>query len=274
MSEKFLDQSYREDLSTYLVEVSTKRPHFHGDLRTLVFECERRYAKGDVLAVHDALLACEQGFLPLPLWLSAALRRHFVESLTGGVTGTRGRGKSPVGEAKKRLRMEVHYRMVHTVLRLAQTLEIERVFASLVGERNQDHVFPRVILEKIQDPRFDVGLADFTSTLDGAYETASKLLRGTFAQAEARTIRRSFKTLERMRTSSDESLPEHIEWFSECQPETLEALGLQIELSDVEMYAWENGFEVLEPEAPLPNGAVENGFFIDVTNCAFPARKG
>ena len=258
MTKRSLDPSHKEDLSGFLVEVRAIRPHFHGDLSKLVFDCQLRYEQGDVLAVHDALVACEQGCLPLPIWLSAAPMSHFVDSLTGGAPGSKGRGKSPMGEARKRLRSEVHFRTVQAVRRLARCVEAERFVASFAGERSLHHVFPKLIWDKITDPRHELQISDFTTSLEGAYLAASKLLRGTFAQAEARTIRRSFKSVERQRTARDTHLSEKIEWYSTCLPETLQAFGLQIELSEVEMYAWENGFTVVEME-PDPDAVPRSG---------------
>ncbi|MCR9109696.1 hypothetical protein [Marivita sp. XM-24bin2] len=291
MTRGWIDQSYLEDLSDYLVSVSVKRPHFHREMQSKVLDCEFRYIEGDQLAVHDALLHCERGSLPLPLWLSHAVRECVVSSLTGGFSGTRGRSNSLLGHAQKELRQQVHYRTVHRIREISIGLSGERLVASIFRQNSKpmdrklaeeiskfrdyarlpSHQFPRNWWAKIYDKDCSVELRDFEASagksvlsLSQAYETASKILRGTFAQAEPRTIRKSFKDITKMVEQDEDGRKRMLRWFSEADPSTLDALGLNIEMDDIEMSAWEMGQDILDPEVGEYFGVEGDSLFIEI----------
>jgi hypothetical protein len=269
MNEQKLDPKYLEDQSEYLVEVTTKRPYFHREMPGAVNDCETRFRNGDSLAIHDALLRCERGGLPLPLWLSQAVRERVIDSLTGGQKGSRGRSNSPLGQSTKKLKQETHYRFVKKCQRISTALRDERLAAGILTKGrlelmgDQQHVFPAAIWERIEDPKCDLEIDDFGDTLTSNYSVTSKLLRGTFAQAEPRTIRKSYKTRQKSITEDAHRYSDAFDWFTEADPETLEALGLQVELSEAEMSAWQMGQEFVEPEADRTYGQDEISFDVD-----------
>ncbi|MFT5651726.1 MAG: hypothetical protein ACI9TZ_003223 [Yoonia sp.] len=252
MTDNRLDPKYLEDLSEYHVAVTVKRPYFYRDMVSAVFRCEGRFKDGDILAVYDALLLCELGGLPLPMWLSHAVRDLVVDALTGGVRGSRGRGNSPLPSAMKELKKQAHYRLVMICQRISKTLEAEKMVANILTDGrkeaigNLSHVFPPVILELVEDPKSGLTVEDFDSTLSASYIAVSKILRGTFAQAEPRSIRASYKAVQK---AVDAGGLDHVGWFATAEPETLKAFGMQADMNDAEMSAWEMGQQYMEPVA-------------------------
>lgn len=278
-----LDPRLREDLSEYLVVVSTKRPHFYKEMQSGLLDCEHRFNEGDALALHDAVLFCERGGLPMPPWMSGALRQYLVEGLSGGITGSKGRGNSPFGNAKKRLKQQVHFRLVRKCASIALSLKTEKVIKNIVTQGrsnelgNMRHVFPPAIWEQILDQENSLNLDDFSSTLDSHYIAVSKILRGTFAQAEPRTIMNSCKKEREIMKDSIVELPDgnrasnYIDWIERTDPETLEAFGLQIELSEAELSAFHMGSELVDIEADRSD--VHEHFFNPSINFEDSAEK-
>jgi hypothetical protein len=251
MTDNRLDPKYLEDLSEYIVEVTVKRPYFYRHMIRAVNRCEGRFEDGDILAVYDAILLCELGGLPLPMWLSHAVRDLVVNALTGGVRGSKGRSNSPLPSAMKELKKQAHYRFVMICQRISSRIKAEKIVAKILPDdfkqsiENLSSVFPPVILELVEDPKSGLTVKDFDSTnFYASCIAVSKILRGTFAQAEPRTIRTSYKAVQK---AVDSGGLQHVGWFATAEPETLKAFGMQVDMNDAEMYAWEMSPEYTEP---------------------------
>jgi hypothetical protein len=120
---------------------------------------------------------------------------------------------------------------------------------------NMRHVFPPVIWDMIEDASNPLCMSDFGESLESNYLAVSKILRGTFAQAEPRTIMKSCKAVEKLIADSVVVLSDgttatnYTDWFEDTDPETLDALGLQLEMNEAEISAWHMGSELIPPEA-------------------------
>ncbi len=218
------------------------------DEKSLLGRCEVRFQNGDMFALHEAILHCERGALPLPLWLSTALKDFIVDGLTGGLKGSRGRSKSPLGLSAKAFKQELHFRLVERVLEVAEGIAWAREISELVGREVQSDMgsLPSGIREKLVSMGDGTPLKRLEPTKSAAYEIASLVLRGTFAQAEARTIRSSHKAFIKKFRTPESNIHWAADVFSEIDPETLEAFGLQIELDELEMSAYMSGQELIE----------------------------
>lgn len=245
---KKLTATHRENLSQILERVEVLRQANYRDEKTLLGRCEVRFQNGDMFALHEAVLHCERGALPLPLWLSTALKDFIVDGLTGGLKGMRGRSKSPLGLSAKAFKQELHFRMVERVLEVAEGIAWARQISEMIGREVKSDMgsLPSGIREKLVSMGDGMPLKKLEPTKSAAYEIASLLLRGTFAQAEARTIRSSHKAFSKKIQTAESHIHYAVDVISEIDPETLEAFGLQIELDELEMSAFLAGQDLIE----------------------------
>ncbi|GGA19335.1 hypothetical protein [Neptunicoccus cionae] len=242
-----LKPTHKEDLSEALEFVKVLRPSNHRFERSCLEDCRLRFEAGDSLALHEAIIHCERGAVPLPIWLSTALKEFLVDGLTDGVKGRKGRSNSPFGLSAKAFKQELHYRLVERILGASLGVELAHFVSRAVGMDVKSNLgsLPSGLREKLADSASKIRLKQFVHTKAAAYEIASLFLRGTFAQAEPRTIRSSHKAFKKKMQECDCLQNNNVSFFSETDPETLDAFGLQIELSETELYAWEAGQDLI-----------------------------
>ena len=160
----------------------TQRSRAHADQLSFI---KVRADRGNELACLDALACCALSREPLPDWATDALIKLVRDALDNGLYGAKGRGNTPIGRLKRMNAQEKRFWTVDHVVR-AQGRSSKRV----EHHGNLDVQAVRNMLFAVNgcEP-FDLGRTD-----EAAFEAASRLFRGTFAQGSAQQMATAYRS--------------------------------------------------------------------------------
>lgn len=168
-------ESFSPDLETY----DNKLPSFFFDL----VEACTRYEGGNKLALLDALFFCQDNNIPLPEWVVTGLSDFFVLAVQGTALGKRGRGNTPVAEARDTVKRWKRYETYRRI-RLAQS-------------RPDGDILGIIAIPSETAALINAGkIMTIGNTRDEALHVTWMSLRGTFAQCALSTLERSMDTFE------------------------------------------------------------------------------
>jgi hypothetical protein len=135
---------------------------------------ERSYKGGNVLALYDALIMCEQAQCAIPPWLAEALKDFVHGALTGAKTGKRGRSNNPIKRHRENLKI---FARKHAIQNIRDWQKDPKDWLGL----------PRRAVEAW----FSGDLDAYAPTLENAFAIASIGLEGTFAEGSEETMRKA-----------------------------------------------------------------------------------
>lgn len=157
-------------------KIEVKRPVNWRYREAQLEKCRDRFEAGNSLALHDAIILCEEAELPMPGWLAEALKVFLRLGFEGDIKGQRGKGNSILGETRKS-------RIAH-----ARALSVKSIRKVQIDRRN----WPSLYLPIRQ--RFLAGEIDnFGCNEEDAFEIASLALRGTPARGAPSTMKKAYR---------------------------------------------------------------------------------
>jgi len=156
--------------------IEVKRPVDWRSREARLEKCRDRFEAGNALALHDAIILCEDAELPMPGWLAEALKILLRLGFDGDIKGQRGKGNSFLGETRKT-------RIAH-----ARALSVKPIRKVQVDRRNWRSLYLPI------RPRFLAGeIDDFGCNEEDAFEIASLALRGTPGRGAPSTMKKAYR---------------------------------------------------------------------------------